>query len=365
VEEGVTVVPVEAVTPGGDDGDMLLELADATVADGRPAPSPERLAELQAKIARTAGYSRASATLRAYVSDWAHFVRWCAQFGLCPLPATATTVAGYVSELVDPSDPEEAPRKVSTITRRLASIGAVHKAKGLPNPCVDQLVKTVMRGARRTLGVAPQQKKGVSTADITTAARRLTEQIDAAVAQGHPGRPIDIRDRLILLLGFAGGLRRSELSALAVADVEAVPEGLLLHLRRSKTDPEGAGRTVEIVYGKDRTSCPVGAYRAWRTVSQASGPVLRHVDRHGHLLGPLSAEAVATVVKRHMSRLGYHSVDFAGHSLRRGMATTAARNGASERTIMRTTGHTSTTTVRGYIEAGELFTDPASGYLGL
>jgi len=148
--------------------------------------------------------------------------------------------------------------------------------------------------------------------------------------------------------------------------VEEVPEGLLVRLVRSKADQEAAGRRVEIVYGTDAATCPVRAYRAWLGVSGITeGPILRRVGKGGRLLGPLSAQGVAMVVKAHMARLGYAASDFAGHSLRRGHATTAARNQASETTIMRTTGHTSTATVRGYIETGELFSDPSSSYLGL
>lgn len=128
----------------------------------------------------------------------------------------------------------------------------------------------------------------------------------------------------------------------------------------------GRGRRLEIVYGTTPATCPVRAFRAWTHAARLTdGPVLRRVDRHGHLLGPLSAQGVAIVVKRHMSRLGHPIADFAGHSLRRGHATTASRNGASERTSMATTGHTSIETLRGYIDDAELFTDPASAYLGL
>ena len=151
-----------------------------------------------------------------------------------------------------------------------------------------------------------------------------------------------------------------------MADVDEVPEGLLVHLGRSKTDQEGKGRRVEIVYGTAPSTCPVRSWRRWLNEAQITeGAVFLRVDRHRRLLGPLSSQGIALVVKKHMGRLGHPVADFAGHSLRRGHATTAARNGASERTIMRTTGHTSTQTVRGYIEDGELFTDPASQYLGL
>jgi integrase len=124
---------------------------------------------------------------------------------------------------------------------------------------------------------------------------------------------------------------------------------------------------IEVVYGADTLTCPVRAARRWLDLARLTdGPLLRTIDRHGNVSGRrLSGQAVGMVVKRHMGRLGYDSPDLAGHSLRRGMATTAARNGAAERTIMRTTGHTATETLRGYITDAEIFTDPGSGYLGL
>lgn len=334
---------------------MLLELARDALSGPVVGPSPQRLAELEAKVRRAVAHGRAEATLRAYASDWTDFATWCATIGLDALPAAPGTVAGYVSELAFPSDDRD-PAAVSTITRRLAALGQVHSLAHHPNPCVDPLVAETMRGIRRALGVAPRHQKRAIT----------TEEIAAALDQLDDRRLLDVRDRALLLVGYAGGMRRGELAALAVKDVVSVPEGLLVGLRRSKTDPEGRGRRVEIVYGANAATCPVRAYRAWiRAAALADGAAFRRVDRHGHVLGPLSAQGVAIVVKRHMGRLGHPAGDFAGHSLRRGHATTAARNGASERTIMTTTGHTSVETVRGYIDDAQLFTDPSSSYLGL
>ncbi|HTT92595.1 MAG TPA: site-specific integrase, partial [Acidimicrobiales bacterium] len=259
-----------------------------------------------------------------------------------------------VSELAFPDDDRD-PAAVSTITRRLAAIGQVHSLAGHDNPCGDALVREAMRGVRRALGVAPRHQKRAVT----------TEEIAAAVDQ-LGNRLIDRRDRALLLVGYAGGMRRAELAGLDVADVASAPEGLLLHLRRSKTDPEARGRRVEVVYGTNPATCPVRAYRAWmRAAVVSEGAAFRRVDRHGRVLDRLSPQGVAIVVKRHMGRLGHPMSDFAGHSLRRGHATTAARNGASERTIMGTTGHTSVETVRGYIDEAQLFSDPSSSYLGL
>lgn len=350
-EEGLP----EAVTGPDDTGEVLPELAPGADAPaGAATAAPERLAALEAKVAAAVTRGRAPATLRAYRSDWADFTLWCEALGIDFLPADAATVAAYVAELADPPD-DRLPAAVSTITRRLAAIGEGHKVAGHANPCVDQLVRETMKGIRRVRGVAPRQKKGVSTADVRAAVAPL------GLALG------EVRDRLIILLGFAGGMRRSELVGLDVDDVEEVDEGLLVHLGRSKTDQEGRGRRIEVVYGTNAATCPVRAWRGWLATSGiVEGPVLRPVDRHGRLSAQrLSAQAVGMVVKRHMARLGYSSADFAGHSLRRGHATTASRNGASEHTIMRTTGHTSTATLRSYVEDGELFSDPASRYLHL
>lgn len=341
------------VTPPGDDDEVLDDLVPARVEAARDAAPPARMAELEAKIARAVQRSRAEATLRAYRSDWADFAAWCDQVGFDPLPATPATVAAYVAELADPPDDRQ-PRVVSTIERRLAAIGEGHKVAGHPNPAADGLVRETMKGIRRMLGVAPQRKKGLSTEDLR------------AVTTSLGDRPIDVRDRAILLVGFAGGFRRSALAGLDIDDLEAHPAGLLVRVRGTKTDQERAGRKVEVVYGTDTATCPVRAARRWAAMVGATGPWLRGVDRHGNISpARLSAQAIGMVVKRHMARLGYDTREFAGHSLRRGMATTAARNGAAERTIMRTTGHTATDTLRSYITEAEEFTDPASGYLGL
>ena len=154
-----------------------------------------------------------------------------------------------MAELAFPDD-DRSPSAAATITRRLAAIGQVHGLAGHDNPAADPLVRQAMRGVRRTLGVAPSQKRALTT-----------EEIAAAVAQ-LGDRLIDHRDRALLLLGFAGGMRRSELAALDTSDITPAPEGLLVHLRRSKTDPEGRGRHIELVYGTHPPTCPVRAYRA-------------------------------------------------------------------------------------------------------
>jgi integrase len=182
-----------------------------------------------------------------------------------------------------------------------------------------------------------------------------------------PDKLIGVRDRALLLVGFAGAFRRSELVSLDVGDVEIRREGLLVTLRRSKTDQEAAGREVAIPYGSNPDTCPVRALEAWLEASGiADGPLWRAVDKGGRLQpGRLSDKAVALVVKKRAEAAGLDPDLYAGHSLRAGLATAAAAAGASERSIMEQTGHKSVQTVRRYIRRGTQFRDNAAGMVGL
>ncbi len=175
------------------------------------------------------------------------------------------------------------------------------------------------------------------------------------------------RDRALLLLGFTGAFRRSELVSLDVEDLEEQRDGMVLHIRRSKTDQEGQGRKLGIPQGADESTCPIRALQQWRTAAGlSSGPLFVGVNRHGTVLAKrLSGEGVAIVIKRYIEKLGYDPAQFAGHSLRAGLATSAAAAGKSERAIMNQTGHRSVTTVRRYIRDGNLFRENAADGLGL
>ena len=177
-----------------------------------------------------------------------------------------------------------------------------------------------------------------------------------------------MRDRaLLLLLGFSGAFRRLELVGLDVEDLEETRDGLVVTLRRSKTDPEGQGRKIGVPQGAEQPSCPVWVLEQWRAAAQLDfGPLFRSVTRHGRVREQrLSAEAVSIVVKRYVAQLGYDPALFGGHSLRAGLATSAAAAGKSERAIMNQTGHRSLTTVRRYIRDGNLFRENAAEGLGL
>ncbi len=292
--------------------------------------------------------AKAESTRRAYASDWADFAEWCQGHGRAALPADAETVALYVTAL--------APvRKVATIQRRLAAISQAHQFAGLESPAGHVVVRTVMAGIRRAKGTAQVGKRPILTEDL----RLLVADL--------PNTATGQRDGALLLLGFAGGFRRSELVALNLADLNFTRDGLVVMLRRSKTDQEQQGREVGIPYGSNPATCPVRAVRAWvDSLGESDGPLFRPINRHGQVLNRrLTDKSVALVVKRRAAAAGIDSGGVAGHSLRAGLATSAAAAGVPERAIMAQTGHRSVTTLRKYIRSGSLFLENAAGRVGL
>jgi site-specific recombinase XerD len=288
-------------------------------------------------------------TRRAYQADWAHFEAWCRTNRRCWFPAEPATVGLYAAELA-------ATHKASTITRRLASISRYHRNHNWYNPASMKYaaVCEVVRGIRREKGTRPEAKAPLSTDEL----RRMVATL--------PDTPHGRRDRALLLIGFAGGFRRSELAVLDMADVQDTADGLKVLIRRSKNDQDGEGRPIGIPYGSDPRTCPVRALRTWiKTSGISEGPIFRHFHNQKMGTKAISPQTVALVVKHAAERAGIDSACLAGHSLRSGLATTAARNGASERSIMRQTGHKSVQMVRRYIREGELFNDNAATKLGL
>ena len=291
----------------------------------------------------------AGRTKAAYRSDWHTFTAWCESHGLEALPASPATVATYLSARADQG------RKVATIARALASISQAHKVAGLDSPGSSAPVKLTMQGIRRRLGVAQRQVAPILPGDL----RRMIEAL--------PASTIGTRDRAILCVGFAGAFRRSELADLDVADLHFGADGLIITLRRSKTDQDGAGRKVGIPYGGTHATCPVRAVQAWQaTAGIESGPLFRQVDRHGNVGAErTTGKTVARVVKRSAELVGLDPSQVSGHSLRAGLATAAAKAGKSERAIMRQTGHRSVAMVRRYVRDADLFSDNAAAGIGL
>lgn len=319
----------------------------------RPADPGQRSTEaITSAVNRAEAYARASkapATRRAYATDWRDFEEWCRSKGLPSLPAAPETVALYLADIA-------ATHRPATLSRRMAAIAAAHKACGYESPVSMRhgAVASVWHGIRRTHSVARSAKNPVLVEDLRGMVRKL-----------RPGI-IGTRDRALLLVGFAGAFRRSELVALDSADLQFTSDGLVVTLRRSKTDQEGEGRKVGIPYGSNPDTCPVRSMKAWlEAAAIESGPAFRSVTRHGKVGSRMSGYAVALVVKRYAGELGLEPRDYSGHSLRAGLATSAAIAGASERAIMNQTGHRSAAMVRRYIRDGNLFRENAAAKVGL
>lgn len=311
--------------------------------------TPDGLAALAERAKSYAESARASATRTAYRSDWCRYEAWCAERDLVALPADPATVGLYLADAAETHAP-------ATLTRWLSAISVAHDLAGHHLSTRHPAIRDVLRGVRRTQGVAPRRQAAPITAPV------LRHLLDTCAA----GRPIDLRDRALLLVGFAAALRQSELVALDVADIAVSEVGLRVMIRRSKADQEGEGQVVGI--GRTGTpTCPAAAYEAWLAAAQISdGAVFCKIDRHGNIGGRLVPEGVAHVVRTRAERAGLDTPNlYSGHSLRAGFATAAAAQDIEERTIMAQTRHRSPMMVRRYIREGQLFRRNLSAEIGL
>jgi integrase len=290
-----------------------------------------------------AGYVRESLsanTQRAYQSDLKHFETWAAG----SIPSSPQTVSCYLAA-------HAGQLSVASLARRLAAISRAHEARGYPNPTRAELTRATMAGIRRIHGRRQQEAKPLLRDDLFLVLDTIGE-----------GRR-DHRDRALLLMGFAAALRRSELVGLNVDDVERVRQGVVLHLRRSKTDQEGKGQKVAVPIGRTRW-CPVSAIELWLSGLGNSGPIFRQVNRGGGIgESRLSGEAVSLVVKARVAGAGLSPNGYSGHSLRAGLATSAAQAGVPIWKIRNQTRHASDSMLGRYIRDGQLFIDNAAATL--
>jgi len=289
--------------------------------------------------------SRAAKTWAAYAGDWADFSAWTAGQGLAALPAAPETVAAYVDSLA------ELGRKPSTLQRRLAAISVRHQGAGFDSPCGHALVRSTMAGIRRQVGTAQERKRPLRLRDI----RAAFEAIESETLTGQ-------RDRALILLGYAGGFRRSELAGLAVADIEERPEGLAVTVRRSKTDQEGAGQVKGIPFGSNPQTCPVRALRSWLAAAGiSSGAIFRGIGKDGRTVAAeaLCTRTVARIVKKAAKAAGLPESELSGHSLRAGFVTDGYAAGAAEAAIMQQTGHRSREVLAVYRREADLFQSAA------
>jgi integrase len=330
---------------------VIFELAE------RPTPSLEMLtaevladvAELRTIARKAADASRASSTERAYASDWRDFSAFAIRVCRERMPAEPETVALYVADL------RRSGRRPATIARKLVAIAVYHRSAGHQSPCEHDVVRAVVRGTRRALGVAQRQSTALTLDDLTRVLSPIAKD------------PRGLRDRALLLVGFAAALRRSELVAIDFEDLWFEEgRGVVIRIRRSKTDQESAGDNVAIALGSELKTCPVTALRDWLWMSGiASGPVFRRVRRGGAVgAEALTGYAVAQITAARATDAGLEGA-FAGHSLRSGFATSAARAGSSERAIMRHGRWKDSASARRYIRAGSRWDDNPTSTIGL
>jgi integrase len=282
--------------------------------------------------------SLAASTRRAYRSDLEAFMTWGGT-----IPASPETVAAYIASHAN-------LLAIATLQRRLASISKAHASFRLPNPVSAELVRATMRGIRRA-NTRPRQE-----------ARPLLKDDLFLVLDAMGASTKDVRDRALLLIGFAGGFRRSELVGLDVTDIASVRQGVVITLRRSKTDQLGIGRQIGIPFGRTR-HCPVRAFEKWLALSSIeAGPIFRPVSQSGLIaVERLSAEAVSLVLKERVAAASIDPAGYSGHSLRAGFVTSAVMAGASTWKVRAQTGHASDAMLSRYIRQAELFEDNACG----
>ena len=274
--------------------------------------------------------SKAVNTLRAYKSDFKDFSAFCAKNGFSSIPTQPKILALYITYLSKSS-------KFSTLKRRIASISVIHKLKGHYLDTKHPIIMENLHGIKRTLGSRQKAKKPILINDLKLIIKAIDEK--------------KIRDKALILIGFAGGFRRSELVNIDYEDVEFVTEGVKILIKKSKTDQSGEGIIKAIPYFDSKEFCPVVAFKNY--ISH------RFKDSNVGKVFDISDKSVALILKRYAEKAGLDSTKYAGHSLRSGFATTAAESGAEERNIMAMTGHKTTQMVRRYIHEANLFKNKA------
>jgi len=291
--------------------------------------------------------SKANNTVRAYKSDFNDFGIFCSQNGFKSLPSEPKIVSLYLTHLSTKNC------KMSTLKRRLVSIGVIHKLKGHYLDTKHPAIIENIMGIKRRKGSIQKAKKPILI-------NKLKEIINI-IDQQNKEKIKKFRDRSIILIGFSGGFRRNEIVSLDYDDLDFVPEGLKINIKKSKTDQFGEGFTKALPYFDSSQYCPVASLKTWLEISRiTSGPVFRRFNKGSRLSkNRLTDQTVALLIKKYLNLTGIDSKNYSGHSLRSGFATSAAESGVEERSIMTMTGHKSTEMVRRYIKESNLFKNNA------
>ena len=291
--------------------------------------------------------SKASNTVRAYKSDFNDFGIFCARNGFNSLPSEPKIVSLYLTHL------STKDAKMSTLKRRLVSIGVIHKLKGYYLDTKHPTIIENILGIKRRKGSIQKGKKPILISSLKKVINVIDQQNKKEIKK--------LRDRSIILIGFSGGFRRNEIVSLDYDDLDFVQEGLKINLKRSKTDQFGEGFMKALPYFDNPQYCPVVSLKKWIDISKIkSGAVFRGISKGSKLSeNRLTDQTVALLLKKYLSLIGVDSKNYSGHSLRSGFATSAAESGAEERSIMAMTGHKSTEMVRRYIKEANLFKNNA------
>ena len=302
---------------------------------------------LQEETLKNLKSSKSNNTVRAYKSDFKDFGLFCAQNGFKNLPSDPKIISLYLTHL---STKEV---KLSTIKRRLVSIGVIHKMKGHYLDTKHPVIVENLMGIKRRKGSFQKGKKPLLINNL--------KQIIDVINQQNSEDIKKLRDKSIILIGFSGGFRRNEIVSLDYEDLEFVYEGVKINIKRSKTDQFGEGSIKAIPYFDNKLYCPVTVLERWLNVSKVKkGPLFRRFSKGSKLTNyRLTDQTVALLIKDYLNLAGIDSKNYSGHSLRSGFATSAAESGAEERSIMAMTGHKSTEMVRRYIKEANLFKNNA------
>jgi len=291
--------------------------------------------------------SKANNTIRAYKSDFHDFGLFCVKNGFKSMPTDPKTVSLYLTYLATKDN------KISTIKRRIVSIGVVHKMKGHYLDTKHPAIVENLLGIKRRKGVKQKSKKPLLINDLKKIINVIDEENSSEIKIA--------RDRSIILLGFGGGFRRNELVSLDYEDLDFVNEGIKINIKKSKTDQFGEGSIKALPYFDNPHYCPVKSIQSWIKISKINkGAIFRKFHKGIKLSNiRLSDQSVALLIKYYLNLAGIDNKNYSGHSLRSGFATSAAEAGAEERSIMNMTGHKSTEMVRRYIKEANLFKNNA------
>ena len=302
---------------------------------------------LQEETLKNLQNSKANNTVRAYKSDFKDFGLFCAQNGFKNLPSDPKIVSLYLTHL------STREVKLSTIKRRLVSIGVIHKMKGHYLDTKHPVIVENLMGIKRRKGTVQKGKKPILINELRKILNIIDEQNSPDIKK--------LRDKSIILIGFSGGFRRHEIISLDYEDLDFVYEGLKITVKRSKTDQFGEGTIKALPYTKESPYCPVTTLERWLKISKINkGPIFRRFSKGSKLSNNrLTDQSVAIIIKNYLNKAGIDSKNYSGHSLRSGFATVAADSGADERSIMAMTGHKSTEMVRRYIKEANLFKNNA------